>query len=120
VSAEGSFNVRTVQVVQNKIVAARMRKFFRALQRRSRKYPGRSEPENVARTYGELMWSNTRENLVDQKWLSRSRFYVGLSISSGNYDLNELTKRTSLVSDTLLLSHDWTGGYHYLGEWSWG
>lgn len=34
---------------------------------------------------------------------------------SGTFD--ELTKRAVLVSDTLLLSHDWTGEYHHLDGW---
>jgi hypothetical protein len=102
---------RKQEVVQNDIVARRMRKFFRTL-----KDEHRSEPKAVAELYGNLLWNSARDRLVDEKRLSRSRFYVGLSTGSSSDDFNELTKRATLISDTLLLSHDWAGEYHRLGE----
>ncbi|MGH3843497.1 MAG: hypothetical protein ACRDS0_18940 [Pseudonocardiaceae bacterium] len=99
---------RRKQVAQNEIVAYRMRKFFKALENEHR-----SEPEKVAEIYSLLLWNGQKDRLVDDKRLSRSRFYVGLS-TGDNFD--ELTKRTVLVSDTLLLSHDWAGEYHHLAK----
>jgi hypothetical protein len=97
-------------VVQNEIVARRMRKFFRTL-----KGEHRPEPKAVAKLYGKLLWNNASDKLVDEKGLSRSRFYVGLSAGGSSDNFDELTKRTVLISDTLLFSHDWTGEYHHLG-----
>lgn len=94
-------------VVQNDIVARRMKKFFRTL-----KDEHRAEPEAVAVTYAKHLWNSTGMCLVDDKRLSRSRFYVGLS-TDDNFD--EIVKRSVLISDTLLLSHHSMGAYHELG-----
>lgn len=52
--------------------------------------------------------------------LSRSRFTIGLSLSGrGSPSFEQLTKRATLISDTLLLSHDWTGRFHDLGVRVW-
>jgi hypothetical protein len=96
-------------VVQNEIVARRMWKFFRTL-----KDEHRADPKVVAELYGKLLWNNATGRLVAEKRLSRSRYYVGLSIGDGGDNFDKLTKRVTLISDTLLLSHDWTGKYHHL------
>jgi hypothetical protein len=49
--------------------------------------------------------------------MSRSRFHIGLSAGGANFE--QLTKRAALVSDTLLLCHDWTDAYHGIGESGW-
>jgi hypothetical protein len=72
------------------------------LQRNPRQ--NRATPELVARAYGEYLWSSRHGHLVKEKKISRSRFYVGLSVD--NTGLEELTKRVVLISDTLLISHD--------------
>lgn len=94
-------------VVQNDIVGHHMRKFFRTLKNKHRSYP-----ESVARIYGKFLWDNATRTLVDEKLLSRSRFYVGLSTGNNNQELGLITKRAMLISDTLLLSHNHTGDYH--------
>lgn len=94
-------------VVQNKIVARHMQYFFETLE-----HEYRSDPEVVAKAYGKLLWGDARtRGLINEKKLSRSRFYVGLSIGD---DFDELTKRVALISDTLLISHDWAGKYYEL------
>ncbi|MCL8015851.1 hypothetical protein [Streptomyces sp. AS02] len=101
---------RRQRVVQNQVVAQRMHAFFRALKKKDR-----VDPETVARAYGRLMWDNTAKSLVDEKRLSKSRFYVGLATGGDTREFDQLTKRTTLITDTLLLSHDWSGEYHELG-----
>lgn len=102
---------RRRQVVQNKIVACHMKKFFRTL-------PGerRRDPEVVARRYGQFLWDSVHQRLVPQKKLSGSRFYVGLSVGDSRQDFDDLTKRAVLISDTLLLSHHQIGNYHDIAE----
>lgn len=94
-------------VIENDIVARHMRKFFRALKDRHRSYPAL-----VATTYRRLLWENVTKSLADEKLLSRSRFYVGLSTGNCGQDFERITKRATLISDTLLLSHNHTGDYH--------
>jgi hypothetical protein len=93
-------------VVQNEVVARQMREFFRTLDE--------SRPERVARSYGGFLWDHANNNLVGAPENARSRFHIGLS--AGAEDFEQLTKRAALVSDTLLLCHDWTGEYHGVGE----
>lgn len=120
------------RVVQNKIVAREMRRFFRSLDYRSR-----SDGEMAAKKYAEVMWaqrytrtdgpleelSNPRAALIADKTRRsdhRSRFYVGLSAGAGRQGFEQLTKRCALVSDTLLLSHHGAGGAFYpVGLQSW-
>jgi hypothetical protein len=99
---------RRRSAVQNGIIARQMKQFFRSLDK--------GRPSSVAKTYGEFLWDRAGETLVDAHQLSRSRFNVGLSTRAGDADLEQLTKRAALVSDTLLLCHDWTGEYHDIGE----
>jgi hypothetical protein len=99
---------RNRKAVENAAVAGCMRTLFRRLNRCA-------DPAEVARTYGRLMWDADSETLMKEKKLSRSRFYVGLATEASN-SFESITKRAVLVTDTLLLSHDWTGEYHELGD----
>jgi len=100
------------RVVQNEVVADLMGRFFRTNRLLLANGWGVDE---VATQYGEFLWRGETKSLVEQKELSRSRFYVGLSTDGGGEGFTELTKRAALISDTLLLSHDWTGKFHELG-----
>ncbi|TDV43215.1 hypothetical protein [Actinophytocola oryzae] len=93
-------------VVKNEIVARQMRQFFRSLRE--------IRPEGVAKSYGAFQWDRVNESLDNAIELSRDRYHISLSTARENFD--QLTKRTALVSDTLLLCHDWTGTYHGIGE----
>src|SRR6476469_3411166 len=93
-------------IVQNEIVARQMRQFFRS--RRE------SRPDGVAKSYGAFLWDRSTENLDNANELSRARVHIGLSAGAESFD--QLTKRAALVSDTLLLCHDWKGAYHGIGE----
>jgi hypothetical protein len=96
--------------MQNRVVAAQMSRFFRDLPAGDR-----MDLENVAQRYGRHLWNAERGTLVSEKKLSRSRFHIGISTDGSRRAFEDLTKRATLVTDTLLLSHDWTGGYHELG-----
>jgi hypothetical protein len=93
-------------IVQNEIVARQMRQFFRSLRE--------TRPDGVAKSYGAFLWDRSNENLDNASELSRARFHIGLSAGAESFD--QLTKRAALVSDTLLLCHDWKGAYHGIGE----
>ncbi|MFD2469008.1 hypothetical protein [Amycolatopsis silviterrae] len=93
------------RVVQDEVVADLMKRFFRV------NFPSL---EDVAREYGNFLWNDQAKGLVRQEELSRSRFHVGLSISDCTASFARITKQATLVSDTLLLSHDWTGQFHDL------
>lgn len=103
---------RRRHAVQNTFVARRMREFFGTLSDARR-----SDAEAVARAYASSLWRTEsvgrKPGLVDEKRLSRSRFYVGLSL--GDDDLADITKRVALVSDTLLLSHESSHRFHEVG-----
>ncbi|MGA4850989.1 hypothetical protein ACOBQB_33890 [Streptomyces sp. G5(2025)] len=96
-------------MTQNKVVARRMRRFFQQL-------PPGLDPSTVAAEYGRHLWDSGAHSLVDEKKLSRSRFYVGLSVEDTS--LAEFTKRTALISDTLLLSHDRHGEFRELDSYA--
>jgi hypothetical protein len=114
---------RRSKVIQDQVVARRMRTVFGAIEVRTTVNfartilagippleflePPRLEPQWVAKEYGRLMWDAVTENVRDAESLSRSRFNVG--IAADVRDLEFLTKRATLVSDTLLLSDSWTG-----------
>jgi hypothetical protein len=96
---------RRRQEFQDEVVASHMRSFFKSL-------PGyeRRKPESVARSYAKYFWDNHKGTLRDQEGLVRNPFHVGLGVQIG--DLHTVTKRVTLVSDTLLLSDNWSGGYY--------
>jgi hypothetical protein len=98
---------RRRQVVQDEIIARHMRRFFRTLRSEQRR-----DLEEVATSYGKFLWDQ-RVELESE--LSRSRFCVALSIGDASQDLDNITKRASLISDTLLLSHDESGSYRDIG-----
>ncbi|WP_369260058.1 hypothetical protein [Streptomyces sp. R35] len=98
------------KIVQNKHVARQMRRFFSGLT-----VEDRMESGNVARMYGKHMWSGPRQTLTDEKRLLRSRYYVGLGVESAEFD--DATKRSVLISDTLLLSHGKRERYVDLGSY---
>jgi hypothetical protein len=99
------------RVVQSKIVAALMDEFFWTLKKRDR-----LKPDLVAKNYGKLLWSGASLSVVNEKQLRRSRFHICLSTDSINQNFNQLTKRATLISDTLLLSSNWAGEYYLLGD----
>ncbi|MGP3948516.1 hypothetical protein [Streptomyces sp. 7N604] len=105
----GANMFRRQRVVQNQVIAQRMHAFFKALKK------DRVDPETVARVYGRLMWDNAAKSLADEKRLSKSRFYVGLAAGADTREFEQITKRTALITDTLLLSHGWSGEYRELG-----
>lgn len=98
------------QVTQNKLVARHMRRFFQQLP------SDLDDPKAVATQYGRYLWDPGAHTLVDEKKLSRSRFYVGLSVEETG--LTEFTKRATLISDTLLLSHRRQSPFHELGHYA--
>jgi hypothetical protein len=84
-------------VTQNETVASCMRRFFNGLTRNEWQHP-----RCVAFAYGNYMRDKRCINLINDKRLSRSRFYVGLSTQHTN--LQDLTKRATLIADTFVLS----------------
>lgn len=82
--------------------------------------PSRGSAENlesVAIAYAKFLLSDSLargEVALRDEWShSRRRYSVGLS--ARRTDFADLTKRVALVSDTLLLSHDWRTPYRRLG-----
>ncbi|MEU9994757.1 hypothetical protein [Streptomyces sp. NPDC050848] len=98
---------RTRGAVENAVVAAQMRTFFKGLSAETRK-----APRLVAQEYGKHLFHRRRRRLVDEKRFAASRFHVGIGV--GADDFADLTKRAVLVSDTLLLSHNGAGGRHHV------
>ncbi|HEY0693305.1 MAG TPA: hypothetical protein VGD71_30225 [Kribbella sp.] len=93
-----------------------MDKFFR--KNRSRSLTGYTPAEkygSLAKNYGWYFWDKLSDLFVEHQRTSSSAFNVSLSVGGGNFGL--LTKRASLVSDTLLLSHNWTGQYTELARY---
>jgi len=96
---------RRKPVVQDPGLAGAMRRFFAGLSEGDR-----AVPEYVAFRYGREMYGSRRALVSDDT--ARSRFYVGLSAGDGSLSFADLTKRATLVADTLLLAHDRTARYH--------
>src|SRR5262249_22982514 len=70
-------------------------------------------PAAVATAYGEFLWKHNRTTrLLKDKKNDRSRFYMGLSVEGDTDAFERVTKRATLVSDTLLLSHKETEELH--------
>jgi len=86
-----------------------MRRFFDTLSSAERQ-----DAEQVALAYANHLWNPHRSRLVGEKKLTRSRYYVGIAADVVGFEA--LTKRTALVSDTLLLSSDWEGRYHQVAR----
>jgi hypothetical protein len=87
-------------------LAKYMRGFFRDLT-----LSQRADPEAVATAYGRHLFITGR-GVIDRESLNagRSRFYVGLSTRDD--DLEYLTKRATLIADTLVLSHGEKNPYY--------
>ncbi|WP_409055241.1 hypothetical protein [Streptomyces sp. SYP-A7185] len=96
---------RNRPVPGNPVIAARMRSFFDRMPRETR-----ASPEQVALAYGQHLFRRRSRELCDEKRLARSPFHVGIGVESSNFD--HITKRATLVSDTLLLSHHRLGPAH--------
>lgn len=122
---EGMFHRRRMtrrHVIQDRVIARRMTRFFGEL-------PSRS-PEMVAREYGRFLLNSSTEarsgkNIIDSASLldpvlfrrnSRSRYSICLATDGRGSAFNEVTKRAALVSDTIILTHHlpW-GQFHDLG-----
>ncbi|WP_214321895.1 hypothetical protein [Nonomuraea sediminis] len=87
-----------------------MDRFFRRLTRYDRQ-----QPEAVAKSYAAYFWDKKKETLKDRESIGKYTFDVGLGVRRG--DFATLTRRVSLISDTLLLSDDWAGDYHEIGKY---
>jgi hypothetical protein len=108
---------RRKSVVQNRVVAGYMRTFFGWTRGISRS----TDPKTAAEEYGRLHWELWHEDTSggrdEVEKIGRSRFNIGLSINDpGSSSFVDITKRATLVSDTLLLSHDRTDTFHDLGQ----
>lgn len=87
-----------------------MTRFFQGLSKEDR-----TNPETVARRYC--------ANLAQSDWLIsaaykqvESPYYVSICTKEGGYNFADITRRATLVTDTLLLTHDQTGQYHELNR----
>lgn len=91
--------MRDPSPTQNEVVASHMRLFFEYLPEEDAR-----SPEKVALRYAYyLAGRDYRSMLQIDKRTTRSRFYVGLGVDS--VDLDWITMRGALISDTLLLTH---------------
>ncbi|MER5618869.1 hypothetical protein [Streptomyces sp. NPDC002215] len=95
------------KAIQNPIVAKHMNRFFKGVTAKER-----DRLDLMAEAYARHLFHERRRELVDDKKLSCSPFYVGLGVSGGGFE--RLTKRSLLVSDTLLLSDHGSGSVHEL------
>jgi hypothetical protein len=93
------------QAIQNPIVAKHMKTFFKGVTGKER-----GNSSLMAEAYARHLFHERRRQLVDDKKFSRSAFYVGLGMHEGGFE--RLTKRSLLVADTLLLSHNGPGEEH--------
>ncbi|MFJ4895042.1 hypothetical protein ACIP5U_34400 [Streptomyces sp. NPDC088788] len=87
-----------------------MRKFFSHLH-----VTGETQGETCATIYARFMWNERSGELADAKRLTRSRYYVGLGIDDSHFD--DVTKRSVMISDTLLLSHATSQTFHFVGSY---
>ncbi|MFP3963415.1 hypothetical protein SMC26_13930 [Actinomadura fulvescens] len=101
--------------IQNKLVAKEMRHFFNDLPR-----DVREDHESAAKVYAKYLTGFhgsgflRSERLRDEKKITRSRYYIGLS--SDTIGLSALSKRATLITDTLLLTDDKSHDLHVLFE----
>ncbi|MFD9441805.1 hypothetical protein ACFWBR_27130 [Streptomyces sp. NPDC060006] len=86
-----------------------MRQFFHRLPAKEKKARGKVYPrhctqnEAVAVAYANFMWNERSRDLANSKEVSRSRYYVGIGLEGAHF--GDATKRSVMISDTLLLSH---------------
>lgn len=97
--------------IKNAVIASHMNKFFKKLSRKERK-----DPSLTAQAYGWHLFDRRQGELLDEKRLARTPFHVGLGINGANFA--EITKRSILVCDTLLLSHSSEGELWRLGKFN--
>lgn len=97
------------QAVQNEVVAKHMQRFFR------HSYIRRLPPEEVAAAYGRAMWSRRKAAVVDEPKFRSERFTVALATDHSGAYFESITKRATLISDTLLLSHTPSAPFRSLG-----
>ncbi|WP_162788437.1 hypothetical protein [Amycolatopsis albispora] len=104
-------------VKQDDVVAKNMREFFWLLHdfRRGKNEPDAEYLAEVACRYAHLLWHQDNEHVVGGEKLERSRFSVFLSSGGGGSEFSRITKRTALISDTLLLTHEDTADFHVVG-----
>jgi len=88
-------------------VAARMNKFYNSLGKEDK-----SSAQDVALKYGREVNTHYRR-LLRAKTVATSPYYVGLSSDVGSF--TNITKRVTLVTDTMLLSDHGAGTVHHLG-----
>ncbi|GAB3006811.1 hypothetical protein GCM10027184_75350 [Saccharothrix stipae] len=72
-------------------------------------------PGRVAEAYGRAMWSRRNAAVVDEQKLKSETFTVALATDHTGQDFHTITKRATLISDTLLLTHTVSGQFHALG-----
>ncbi|MGC5004999.1 hypothetical protein ACLQ2L_21440 [Streptomyces sp. DT203] len=94
----------------NKQVARRQERFFRELPNEQR-----TDLEFVAREYARAMFFRGRVPALEAKKKDGSRFHVGLNIDTASF--SDVARRGVLVSDTLMLSHDYHGDFLNLGSY---
>lgn len=101
--------LRRRQPVQNRVVASQMSAFFRSLPDSARLDPGK-----VALSYARYLWNPFEDKMIAQRKLIKSPFYISLATDSVGDEFEDITKRATLVSDTLLLSHGDIGSAHQI------
>jgi hypothetical protein len=87
-----------------------MREFFQYFLTES----DRSSYSSVALKYAKHFIGSSQYMLQDKK-TSHSRFNVGVYLSKA--DMGVPTKRVTLISDTLLLTHEPGGSHHHIETW---
>ncbi|MFC0107944.1 hypothetical protein [Kibdelosporangium aridum] len=95
---------RKKPVTQNAVVAKHMNRFFNRLEKTEH------STRAVAEAYVSHLFHQRSRRLVNEKKFARSPFHIGLGVHGGNF--TQITKRATLVSDTLLLSHNRVGERH--------
>ncbi len=86
-----------------------MSAFFRSLPDSARLDPGK-----VALSYARYLWNPFEDKMIAQRKLIKSPFYISLATDSVGDEFEDITKRATLVSDTLLLSHGDIGSAHQI------
>lgn len=71
-------------------------------------------PDALAEAYGRAMWSRRNAAVADEQKLRGDRFTVALATGGSGQNFHDLTKRATLISDTLLLSHTASDQFHTL------
>ncbi|MFE2163930.1 hypothetical protein ACFXB3_02425 [Streptomyces sp. NPDC059447] len=96
-------------VLGNRAVAKANRKVFDRIER-----SGRRNPTHVAKEYAREIGSG--QSLVRANGADGARYHLGFNVAPG--DFADVTKRSMLVSDVLMLTQDAEGPVIPLGEYS--